>query len=157
MATARFEDPAGRLAEIDVDATRVFYASFEDLYTSRCGCDGCRNYEQGRAAFPAALRSMLAPLGVDAAKEWEVVAVGPAEDAAYWYAGWFVVVGRLLAPSTLEPDNGARARISETGWFFSNNFPSKPTCDALPDAHCVAIEFVVRMPRLLELFPERAR
>jgi hypothetical protein len=101
----------GYVVEYDREATAAAYSRIAVPGPEECGCWYCRNWAAGREQLvPAAVRDLLARLGVPFAGEIEVWEV-PDEQHAHLYGGWYMVVGRVVA----KPPEAAR-EFTLAGW-----------------------------------------
>ena len=92
------------VVEYDRETIAAAYSRIGVPGPEACGCWYCRNWVAGREQLvPAAVRDLLALLGVPLAGEIEVWEV-PDEQHKHLYGGWYMVVGRLIA----KPPEAAR-------------------------------------------------
>lgn len=108
----------GYIVEHDREATAVAYSRIAVPSPEECGCWYCRNWIAGRELLlPAAVRDLLARLGIPLAGEIEVWEV-PDEQHGHLYGGWYTIVGRVIA----KPPQQAR-EFNLAGWqmWWSTN------------------------------------
>jgi hypothetical protein len=111
---ARNFEIGGFVVEHDREATVAAYSRITVPGPEVCGCWNCRNWAAGRDQLvPAAVRDLLALLGVPLAGEIEVWEVSD-EQFTHLYGGWYMVVGRIAA----RPPEGGR-EFTLGGWQMS--------------------------------------
>jgi hypothetical protein len=86
------------LLDVDVESTRAGYLEVTQSGAQTCTCLNCANFLAAREEyFPAALRELLAELGIDWRKEAEVFDLrGGPVDGRLLYSGWFHTFGTVV-------------------------------------------------------------
>ena len=92
--------------EIDPEATRLAYASAEDITPADgCGCLYCRNYTAalGRILTPA-VRRFFETLGVDCRKAAQVSHITKLDSGLHLYSAYYPVIGQIESGETVIDD-----------------------------------------------------
>ena len=107
METVEFN---GWVLEVDRTATEAAYAAVATASTAECGCADCLRFEANRLDLlhPAAL-ALFDQLGIDTAKEVEVMNFGPDHDGRDIWDWLYHFVGRLVAVPDGAESNGVTA------------------------------------------------
>jgi hypothetical protein len=135
--------------ECDVEKTAALYAESKEGAALVCGCPGCENYEKVRLAyFPAALRGLLEPMGVDVDKVVSVRRVAPLDSETSLYAGSFAVAGKIVEG---EEDHRMECsladvyeRVDEKTHIALRKWRSPPA--PWSEVECVRIRFMMVLP-----------
>jgi hypothetical protein len=134
----------------DPQATREMNA-VADLGAERCACPSCRNFVAVRdEMYPRKFLEILAALGLERHKEYDVCESGPSEYGGRYYSGNYRFVGSVerdpgdrMTDITFDAPNGPTWSV-----FFSNTPHSdKPRAVAV-------LEFWVELPWRLDESPE---
>jgi hypothetical protein len=121
----------GSAFEVDADATRAAYARIARGDAETCACSRCRNYVAVRdRALPPGVRGILEALGVDVAKEADVMDLGPASDGGTRVVVTFHAVGRPAggeAPAaSWAPETGVQVSLGAGDWHAAPEFRGQP-------------------------------
>ncbi|MDB6011513.1 MAG: hypothetical protein JWL65_3763 [Gammaproteobacteria bacterium] len=120
----------------DRQATADAYSRASCGSSSRCACDGCRNFVAARGeVFPKEFLSLLDVLGVDPTKDGEVYRNGQLSPGKHHYGGWFHFVGTLDVTGDFP---SMRFGDDFSAWLCHDSAPSLAELDGLP---LVQLEF----------------
>lgn len=120
----------------DRAATAEVYARAALGYSSRCACNGCRNFVAARTeVFPPAFLSLLTTLGIDPAKDGEIYHNGRLSPGKHHYGGWFHFIGTLDESGDFPP-----VKLG-TGLTVHLCHKSAPSLEELKGLPLVQIEF----------------
>jgi hypothetical protein len=114
--------------EFDREATVRAYAAMGCGGAEKCTCEGCQNFARHRPIpYPLEFLGLLERLGIDSNREIEPYELGPNNDHAIDYAGWFYFYGTAEGQGQLE--------IGPFTYFFQpgpayavKEFDSSPIC-----------------------------
>ena len=134
---------AGARADVDVQATRDWYAHEGDIWYCRCG--HCRNFVAAADEFPEELKAVLDRFGIPAPKATYVSSFTDDGERMLYEACWHIA-GELL-------EGGGR--FTDTGWggwslqtYDQKHFPPN-TADKFPDP-CFLLYVNLWLPWVLD-------
>ena len=106
--------------DIDIDRTRRFYETTNDVL---CDCAGCRNFHVAHALLPDDVQTFFQELGIDIGKPAEMTAIVSRDGNITLYDGFYHICGSIL--------NGPEpfVRIDERHRQFDQNAIIKLTPD----------------------------
>jgi len=131
----------------DREATISAYKAIENSWADTCPCATCRNFLHFRQeAYSPALLALLARLGIDPMKEWEVFSVGVEVDNLLQYGGWFPFVGEwALEKDKIDVLNLPKFSIVRPDeFFFTQIFPNARKAFG---NKVLAVEFKAQTPK----------
>jgi hypothetical protein len=97
MDTIAYRDA---VIEFDRDATHAEYAKLRRGAADECHCEAFQNFIAARDAglvYPKEANDLLAALGTDLGKEWELCDFAEPTREPHMYSGAFNIVGRLVS------------------------------------------------------------
>ena len=104
MQTVRFDK---WVLEVDRPATQAIYSAIPKSGAAECGCSDCLRFDAVRETlFPRPILELFDRLGIDPAKEVEVMSFGPDEDGRDIWNWWLLFVGRIVSGPDAAAERG---------------------------------------------------
>ncbi len=143
--------------EAHPDLTRRVHGQIPQGGAVSCGCDPCRNFVSLRQqVYPPPVLQLFRDLGIDAAKETEVMHVCRLPDGRHAYSGWFHWVGELVGGDPCWNEGDATVRqlaVEPVTASFSMGFSRDRSMAPAPfeGLPVVQLEFYVELSWVAEL------